>query len=372
MEKKLKLLPILLVGCVVFCCSGCIEQLTNPGTGDITRNNVFAPRSENWFLVDDAPPLIQVDKNGYTSRNDFSFIDGSTATVPLTAEIIRQQEALCSPIETIFKTKGEEDSYDRSVNDYVDRYLHAKTHESYEHLIDGECKHDVDGFSNDYFRHTNRKTSVDLVFATRPSEEELIYAENNGVTLDIEELCNEAFVFIVNKSNPVDSLTISQIQDIYQGQITNWNQVGGNDQEITAFQRNANSGSQTAMEQLVMRGKPMIKPDLVQERVYIGMMQSLIEEVAKEYDDGPGSIGYTYNFYINAIYKHENIKVLKIEGVEPNAETIKDKTYQLYTSYYGVIRKDDEDSDPRAKILRDYLLTPSGQQYIELAGYFPL
>ena len=56
-------------------------------------------------------------------------------------------------------------------------------------------------------------------------------------------------MFITHKDNPIDSLTIEQIQSIYSGKITNWNQVGGEDLEIKAYQREGNSGSQTAMEQ---------------------------------------------------------------------------------------------------------------------------
>ena len=55
-------------------------------------------------------------------------------------------------------------------------------------------------------------------------------------------------MFIVNEDNPVQSLTRQQLKDIYAGTITNWKDVGGKDQEIIAFQRRADSGSQTHSE----------------------------------------------------------------------------------------------------------------------------
>ncbi|WP_269689150.1 PstS family phosphate ABC transporter substrate-binding protein, partial [Klebsiella pneumoniae] len=71
----------------------------------------------------------------------------------------------------------------------------------------------------------------------------------------------EAFVFLTHASNPVDNLTMKQIQDIYTGKITNWNQVGGEDLEIIAYQRPVNSGSQTGFLELVMKGlTPMVAP----------------------------------------------------------------------------------------------------------------
>ena len=64
----------------------------------------------------------------------------------------------------------------------------------------------------------------------------------------------DGFVFLVNKENKVDSLTLEQIQKIYTGEITNWSNVGGENEEIVAYQREANSGSQNLMEKMVMQG----------------------------------------------------------------------------------------------------------------------
>lgn len=57
-------------------------------------------------------------------------------------------------------------------------------------------------------------------------------AEKSGVTLLYTPFAREAFVFIVNADNPVNSLTEQQVRDIFSGAITNWRAVGGDDQEI--------------------------------------------------------------------------------------------------------------------------------------------
>ena len=296
------------------------------GIADKTENvNVMLTRPANWRKIANEPVI---------SQDDMDIIDGSTATIPITAELLRQ----------FF------DLRDGDINSHRVVY-HSTTHEAYLKLINSE-----DRFG--YGRNTS------LIFVTPPSDEELNYAAQQGVELDITPIAKDGFVFITHKDNPVDSLTVEQIQDIYTGKITNWKEVGGKDLEIKAYQREKNSGSQTAMEQMVMQGKSMISP--ITANVYMGM-GALIEAVA-EYENGPASIGYTYNYYINNLYKNENIKVIKINGVSPTNENLISGAYAFSTSYYAVIRKNEPQESPARK-LRDYLLTKEGQEIIAMAGY---
>ena len=68
-------------------------------------------------------------------------------------------------------------------------------------------------------------------------------AKEKGVELEIVPIVKDAFVFFVNTENPVESLTLEQIQGIYTGNIKNWKDVGGDNERIVAYQRPANSGS---------------------------------------------------------------------------------------------------------------------------------
>ena len=99
---------------------------------------------------------------------------------------------------------------------------------------------------------------VDLILVVEPNQEKYDLATKNNVELDVTKIVNEGFVFFVNKSNPVDSLTIEQIQGIYSGDITNWSQVGGNDEAIIAYQRPKDSESQIGMETIVMKDKQLM------------------------------------------------------------------------------------------------------------------
>jgi len=106
-------------------------------------------------------------------------------------------------------------------------------------LYDGvfEYNNTVDG----YKQLAEKKT--DLFIGAAPSEEQIAYAEQNGTTFAYTQIGSEAFVFFVHKDNPIDSLTVEQIKGIYSGEITNWSEVGGDDEKIVAFQRNEGSGS---------------------------------------------------------------------------------------------------------------------------------
>ena len=73
-----------------------------------------------------------------------------------------------------------------------------------------------------------------------------------GVELEQKAVGRDALVFIVNEENPVQSLTLGQLRDIYAGRVTNWSEVGGADAPIVAFQRGEDSGSQTLFQKLLI------------------------------------------------------------------------------------------------------------------------
>lgn len=110
----------------------------------------------------------------------------------------------------------------------------------------------------------------------------------------------------------------------------------------------------------------MIEPNMV--NVILGMGE-LIKTVG-EYENSPASIGYTFKYYIDTLYKSDKIKVLKIDGVEPSSENMRNGTYPFTTNYFAVIREGD--ANPVGANFLQWLLTDEGQRCIEQAGYCPL
>ena len=238
------------------------------------------------------------------------------------------------------------DFLDMPVEDLAFTYTSGRTSDVYRRLIDGE---------------------VDVIFAAEISEEDKAYAKDKGVELTILPATASAFVFIVNTENPVNGLTLAQIQDIYAGKITNWSQVGGNDAPILAYQRPTGSGSQTAMLSLVMKDIPMMTPPTEQISAEMG---ELVDAIA-QYDNAKDALGYSYFYYVNTMYKRDTIKMLSVDGVAPTIETIKDGSYPIFTNGFIVLRAD-EAADSAVRKWVDAVLSERGSAVIEAEGYVPV
>ena len=165
----------------------------------------------------------------------------------------------------------------------------------------------------------------DLIFASAVSETQRKEADKAGVRLYSVPFAKEGLVFAVNKDNPVDALTQEQIKDIYSGKITNWKELGGNDEKIIPYQRNTDSGSQNYMKEF-MNGADLI--DAPKEEIY-GTKNKVVEAVAA-YDNASGAIGYSLYSYAAQIYENsDDVKLISVDGVKPSGETMADSTYPL-------------------------------------------
>ena len=210
---------------------------------------------------------------------------------------------------------------------------------------------------------------TDLIFAAAPSQEQLDMAAQAGVELHLTPIGREAFVFFVNSKNPVEGLTVEEIQGIYTGQITNWSQVGGKNQSIRPFQRQENSGSQSALLRL-MEGLPLIEPE---QEDRVGDMGGIIRDVA-DYRNYANAIGFSFRFYASEMEANDQIRLLALDGVAPTKETIRDGSYPISDSFYAVTaapigQPDPRESDPQLDAFLRWILSEQGQRIIEASGY---
>ena len=162
--------------------------------------------------------------------------------------------------------------------------------------------------------------NYDVIFVAQPSKEQRAMAEEAGVEFNMYPIGYEAFVFIVNEKNPVDSLTLQQIKDIYTGKITNWKELGGKDQSIRPFQRDTNSGSQTAFIKVMGKDVELLAPKTHK----VSGMDGLVD-VVSDYENHSNAIGYSFRYYIESMEKNVNIKILKLNGIEATRENIRTK-----------------------------------------------
>ena len=204
----------------------------------------------------------------------------------------------------------------------------------------------------------------DLLIVYEPPEEIKEQYPDALAQLEIDPLGRDGLVFLVNAQNPVDSLTVAELQGIYTGQITDWSEVGGEAGPIQPFQRNADSGSQTLFLKLLMDGLTPMDPPTELVQVTMG---GLIDGVAS-FDGSGGALGYSVYYYASLMYANPDLKILSVDGVAPSAESIGDGSYPLTNDFYVAIRADlPEDSPVRA--LRDWLLTDEGKRLLTEENY---
>lgn len=205
---------------------------------------------------------------------------------------------------------------------------------------------------------------AEMIFVAGPSEQQQKTANDKGLNLEMTPIGREAFVFFVNKKNPINSLTLEQIRGIYSGDITNWSQVGGNNEDIRAFQRPQDSGSQTALQYL-MGDTPIMEAPT--DDVVSGM-GGIINEVA-QYKNYKNAIGYTFRYYSTEMVGNDEIKLLAIEGIEPTKENIRNDSYPITSEFYAITAGTE---NPNVDKLLQWILSPQGQQLVEKVGYVPV
>jgi phosphate transport system substrate-binding protein len=231
-----------------------------------------------------------------------------------------------------------------SINQLAERVRHFGTHQSYARLATGQA---------------------DLVLAARgptPAEREAV--RRGGTEIVALPIARDAFVFLRHASNPVTSVTLDQVRDIYAGVLTSWKILGGADRPIVAYQRDATSGSQVEMEQLVMRGRPMREgPDIRVTMAMFGPFNAIRHD--------PTGIGYSYHYYERFMAVVPEVTTLAIDGIPPEPATIASGRYPLGTAVYLAHRADLPPGGAAAR-LRDWLRTPAGQAVIAESGYVPL
>ena len=166
----------------------------------------------------------------------------------------------------------------------------------------------------------------------------------------------EPFVFIVDKANKVDNLTKDQVICILTGKITNWKEVGGDDQKITLIHRAKSSGSRATISDVVLKGANFTDDAVIQDSN--GAVRAAIAST-------PGAIGY-----VDAPYADDSVKVLKFDGVEYSAQNIIDGKYPIY-GYGHMYTKGEPTGAVKAFI--DYILSDEFQNsQVEKLGFIPV
>ena len=180
------------------------------------------------------------------------------------------------------------------------------------------------------------------------SSRNLMKGESDLISIPI---IYDAIAVIVHRENPLGDLTLDQIRKIFSGELTRWSEMGGKDRIITLVTREEGSGTREAFQTLIMGEKEISLGALVQDS------NGAIRQVVS---DDRNAIGYISLGLVN-----ERVKAVKIEGIEPSVENIREHRYKIVRPFLFVFT-----SEPRgmAKEFLDYILSPAGQNLLVHEG----
>ncbi len=167
-------------------------------------------------------------------------------------------------------------------------------------------------------------------------------------------VAQDGIAVISHLDTTAEHLSTEQLRGIYQGQITNWQEVGGADQAIVVFTREDGSGTRYEFEQLVMGNRRTTTA----ARLAPGSA-AMVSSVAAQ----PGAIGFVSMAYLDSA-----VQVLTIDGVTPSAQTVQDNSYPLRTTVF-VAGLAEPQGEFRAFI--GWMQSPEGQRVVA-QRYVPL
>lgn len=209
--------------------------------------------------------------------------------------------------------------------------------------------------------------TTDIAMASRSIKfNERVKISNSGKQLREAVIAYDALAVIVNPNNPISHLTRAQLEDIFRGKVTNWNQVKdlytgkyGPDLKIIVYSRETSSGTYE-----------FFKTSVLHEKNYMAGVLSMpaTGAVIQSVSQTRGAIGYVGMAYVN-----KNVKAIKVSYdnkhfVYPTMEMGRKHVYPIIRELYYYYTAD------KASVVEPFikfLLSPKGQQIVMKSGYVP-
>lgn len=188
--------------------------------------------------------------------------------------------------------------------------------------------------------------------------------EEKGSVKEEYIIAMDGVAVVVNTETETEDITIEELEKIYTGEITNWKELGGKDAEITVVSREEGSGTRGAFTEIT---GVLVKDDEGNETdntTADALVQPSTGSVIKTVSSTPDSIGY-----VSLAAVSDEVKALKVEGVEASKDTVLDGTYKISRPFVYVTGNDISES---AKAFIDFVLSDKGQELVEENGFIPV
>lgn len=197
--------------------------------------------------------------------------------------------------------------------------------------------------------------SADIAGSARPSSGSAV--DSN---LTFTPVAWDGLVLVTSPANPVSSLTLKQVHDIYFGKITNWKEVGGNDAPIDVFAvASPGDGVEYSLRKLLFgRGsQPVAAP-----RLYVNVTQ-LEQTVMLD----PRGFGVST---LSSVAGNSKIKMIRIDGTAPSAGSVASGAYPLFVPLYLVTNPSSPNA-AAAKEFVDFALSAKGESALRARSLVP-
>lgn len=165
-------------------------------------------------------------------------------------------------------------------------------------------------------------------------------------------LAYDGIAVIVNPENPVDNLDVETISKIYTGEIKNWSEIGGNDSEIVLIGREAGSGTRDGFESITGT------EDKCAYRQELTSTGDVITTVSQN----SAAVGYA-----SVASVKDNVRAIKVGGVEPSEENIKNGSYVIQRPFV-LVTNDGKKLSENAQKFFDYITSDKAENAISSAG----
>jgi len=184
------------------------------------------------------------------------------------------------------------------------------------------------------------------------SSRALVGGEKNLHTITIAK---DAIVIIVHRKNPIDDLSLIDIRRVFSGNARSWKELGGAAAPITLVTREEGSGTREAFQKFVMGKDEISLESLVQDS------NGAVRQVVAS---NPGAIGYLSLGLVN-----DQVKALRVAGVEPNLTEIQKGTYTLVRPFLFVFNQEPEGE---ARSFVEFVLSLGPQRLLQKEGLVPV
>jgi len=173
------------------------------------------------------------------------------------------------------------------------------------------------------------------------------------------EIAKDGLAIIIHPANQIDDLTLEQIRSIYQGDIKNWNELGGDNKNIHVITREEGSGTRSAFEDLVM-DKNRIKPKAI--------VQPSNGSVRQQVSDDKYAIGFISLGLVDHQPGLKPVKAIKIDGIEATRENVINESYSLFRPFLFVT---EEKPTGKTEQFIEFVLSQEGQTILSKEGLIP-